>query len=492
MQLGFDGRRDEHARKGHDVNSDPPVCSVRRARARIRLLGRIAGIERGHNMTTGIRADAKWRHAAAILILLAVGNSAVEGTSAASTTTQSTYVALGDSYSSGEGNPGPQATPWLDTSGVASTADDGCHRSAKSYPALVNTWLKSDRTLSQLSFHFVACSGATTGDLWDSGATPNGKESQQLGWTAALARARIVTVSIGGNDLNFSDILTNCVVGPPVHTCDEHSNDGWIADLHKNIEALEPTLVSTYRKIEALAPHAALYVVGYPFLFPPQPSTIQQNVSCPRRADIAPNGIGYLASSEQALAAVISQAASEAKAHFVNPNTPGPSSFSGHSVCAKHPWIIRPHLATNQVFSFHPNAQGQAAFADLVESAIRRSDSVSWIAPKTTSTSTTSTTSGATAPGLAVGDRFNDYCVVAWPTAPEITQNAIVMTMSCQHVPEGQFLFTQVQFGNPRLEMTPSTGEVHVIGKIADIATSDYGYKELVVSASQVILPKTG
>jgi hypothetical protein len=31
-----------------------------------------------------------------------------------------------------------------------------------------------------------------------------------------------------------------------------------------------------------------------------------------------------------------------------------------------------------------------------------------------------------------------------------------------------------------------------VIGKIADIATSDYGYKELVVSASQVILPKTG
>jgi hypothetical protein len=333
--------------------------------------------------------------------------------------------------------------------------------------------------------------------LWNSGAVADGKEAQQLGWTMALSRARIVTVSIGGNDLHFSDILTNCVVGPPQHTCDAHSNDGWIADLNQNIQSLEPTLVATYRKIEALAPHAALYVVGYPYLFPPKPSTIQQNVNCPRSSDIASNGIGYLAYNEQALAAVTAEAAHEAHAHYVDPNAPGPNSFVGHSVCAKDPWIIRPHLITNQVFSFHPNAQGQAAYASLVESAINRSDSVSWIAAPTTTTTapppTTSTTTTVSAgTRLAIGDLFNDYCVVALPTAPEVTQSAIIMTMTCQHVPEGEFQFTQVQYGDPNLAITPSTGEVHVTGRVVDIARSDYGYKVLVVNATHVDLPQSG
>lgn len=91
--------------------------------------------------------------------------------------------------------------------------------------------------------------------------------------------------------------------------------------------------------------------------------------------------------------------------------------------------------------------------------------------------------------GLAVGEAFDDYCVVAWPTAPTITTNAIIMTMSCEHVPENKYLFTQVRYGNPHLNMTPDTGTVRVVGKIVDVATSDYGYKELIVQASKVVLP---
>jgi hypothetical protein len=63
------------------------------------------------------------------------------------------------------------------------------------------------------------------------------------------------------------------------------------------------------------------------------------------------------------------------------------------------------------------------------------------------------------------------------------------MTMSCAHVPENIYLFTQVDYDNPNLAITPSTGAIGVEGRVVDIATSEYGYKELVVEASNVQLP---
>lgn len=86
----------------------------------------------------------------------------------------------------------------------------------------------------------------------------------------------------------------------------------------------------------------------------------------------------------------------------------------------------------------------------------------------------------------SIGSAFQDECVVAWPTAPVITSDSIIMTMSCQHVPENEFLFVQVTYDDPRLRVTPDTGTMEITGRIADIAQSDYGYKELVVQASQV------
>ena len=44
------------------------------------------------------------------------------------------------------------------------------------------------------------------------------------------------------------------------------------------------------------------------------------------------------------------------------------------------------------------------------------------------------------------------------------------------------------QYGDPHLDITPDTGEVLVTGKVVDVATSGYGFKELVVLASNVKL----
>jgi hypothetical protein len=114
--------------------------------------------------------------------------------------------------------------------------------------------------------------------------------------------------------------------------------------------------------------------------------------------------------------------------------------------------------------------------------------------PTSTPTSTPATTPVTTpsAPSLAIGSAFDSLCVVDWPTAPIVTNNSIVMTMGCEEVPESEFLFTNVTYGDPQLPIEPDTGNVRVIGTVTGTARSDYGYKELIVTASNVIFPSNG
>src|SRR5437879_4006496 len=91
------------------------------------------------------------------------------------------YVALGDSYSAGNG-----AGNYISSSG-------DCHRSNSAYPAL---WASAH---SPSSFTFAACSGAVTTDVTNS----------QLG--SLSSSTGLVTLTIGGNDSGFSDVMTTCV-----------------------------------------------------------------------------------------------------------------------------------------------------------------------------------------------------------------------------------------------------------------------------------------
>jgi hypothetical protein len=103
-------------------------------------------------------------------------------------------------------------------------------------------------------------------------------------------------------------------------------------------------------------------------------------------------------------------------------------------------------------------------------------------APSTPSPTTVTTGSGA----LENGAQFSSMCVVAWPTAPTITGNSIQMTMSCNAVPESDYLFTVVTYGDPNLAICPDHPDAYVTGTVNGAATSDYGFKELLVTASSV------
>jgi len=99
--------------------------------------------------------------------------------------TRGTYVAVGDSYSSGAG-----LGPYL--AGAA-----GCERSRESFPTRIA------RSQPGLRFDFLACAGATTSQV----------QAQVSGARTALGHAALVTVTAGGNDLSFSNLLTSCVGG---------------------------------------------------------------------------------------------------------------------------------------------------------------------------------------------------------------------------------------------------------------------------------------
>jgi alpha-tubulin suppressor-like RCC1 family protein len=325
-----------------------------------------------------------------------------------------TYLALGDSYSSGEGNPGSILNPWLNQSGAKEgLLDDGCHRSAAAYPTAVSGWLRKQSALPAMSLHFTACSGADTEDLWNSGATGVGLmsasgdhgEAQQLLDTPDFAAARVVTITMGGNDLNFRDVLTNCT-DFALHSCDASSNDPWIANLGKNISDLKPILVNTYRQIEQEAPGAALYVVGFPDLFPPDPALpLRSLLACSFSTKtpigaIPTTGVQYLISNEIALSAVVHDAALQAGAHFVDPNS-GPNTFAGHDVCAAKStsWINRPNvnalpLVGTEAYSYHPNKKGQTALAATVEAAVS-ADSTPSYSPEPRLTNVTAIASGS-------------------------------------------------------------------------------------------------
>lgn len=97
------------------------------------------------------------------------------------------------------------------------------------------------------------------------------------------------------------------------------------------------------------------------------------------------------------------------------------------------------------------------------------------------------TVTTAPSPSFEIGDAFSADCVVAWPSAPVRDSTTIQMTMTCSGVPN-EFQFVQVVYPDPELDVTPSTGSMHVSGQVTDFAQSQLGFQVLVVVAEEIDL----
>lgn len=242
--------------------------------------------------------------------------------SAAPANAAGSYVALGDSYSSG--------------TGTRTYINDGtsCQRSVYAYPSLVSA-------SKGLTLNFRACSGATVADV----------TSTQL--SALSASTTQVSISVGGNDAGFADVLTEC------------AQPGWASDCNGAIDGAQsiingtiPSRLATlYSSIRSKAPNAKVVVVGYPRIF--------MGEDCNAFTWFSPAEESRLNSTADLLNSKISSAASARGFSFVNPT----SRFTGHAVCDSVEWLNG--LSNPISDSYHPNVAGHRdGYAPLVSTPL--------------------------------------------------------------------------------------------------------------------------
>ena len=209
------------------------------------------------------------------------------------------YVALGDSYSSGE-NGGEQPDTGEYQTGV-SPADDECRRWDQAYPyVFADTVLKFGESDINVTFATFACTGAETVNIHDlsdlnptpappahahitdrpssaavfgrpvpwRGSTlprdPRWEPRQTTSLQAAqteLARAMrdvdMITVTIGGNDAGFAGVLEQCVKSG----CDA-------SNTNPDYAAIGIRVAAVITELRSVAPKASIFVLGYPYLTP--------------------------------------------------------------------------------------------------------------------------------------------------------------------------------------------------------------------------------
>jgi hypothetical protein len=234
-----------------------------------------------------------------------------------------TWVAMGDSYASGQG-----ADNYYAGSG-------SCRRSSNAYWALLHGHLKGG--LTSPGEDFVACNGDTTDKV----------RATQL--SALDPTTRLVTISVGGDNLHFSTVMKDCVF-PRGPSCQESLRDHVNT---KSLRSLRADLGGLYRDIRDRATSATVLVLGYPELVPRDHidgcGAMDSGDAPPiHRAAVRLNGSIRRAVGNRRGFRFVSLV----------------STFRGHPACNSdaEDWI-NSIVETDKDESFHPNEAGHRAIA---------------------------------------------------------------------------------------------------------------------------------
>jgi len=221
------------------------------------------------------------------------------------------YVALGDSYSSGVG------------AGSYDSASGNCKRSTRAFPRL---WANAN---SPSSFAFTACSGARTNDVTSGQLAP------------LNASTDLVSISVGGNDAGFADVMTTCVLQSE-STCLSR-----IATARAYVDSTLPgRLDSVYSAIKAKAPSARVVVLGYPRFY-------QLSGTCV--AGLSERERSAINGASDHLNTATAKRAADHGFTFGDVRT----TFTGHEICSSNSWLHSVNWL-NIGESYHPTAAGQS------------------------------------------------------------------------------------------------------------------------------------
>jgi hypothetical protein len=303
------------------------------------------------------------------------------------------YVALGDSYSAGEG---------LDPFDPYTGADgDDCHRSARAY----SQWLVFDPEPANLGgivqpmHRFAACSGAIVRDVYEGRPKGGSFLEPQVVMGEVHPEVGLVTITMGGNDVLFSRVVLHCLehdgcladpFGSPATTgqvpiAEENPDDitdqtlpppprlvlpgrQGLGDWARAAIALVDGRVDRlYGDLRTSFPNARIVVIGYPHLVPDRAAPIVPSdcASVLRRLSRAERR-ELRALTDQLNATLYARAAGHGL-EFVS----AAEAWAGHEPCGdkgQYTNAVKLVLTPNIVDggSFHPNEQGHKALARLV------------------------------------------------------------------------------------------------------------------------------
>jgi hypothetical protein len=296
------------------------------------------------------------------------------GATTPNATNSITWLAGGDSYSSGEGLPhatGPCAQTPADTRSAAWSvvaSEDLVGSDPKIGPPLL-----------------VACTGATTKDFSsaaDSGGNPE--------WWPQLGRFDLVSFTFGGDDIGFTSIILHCItIGCPSDK-----------DVRSKIRTLGSSYDTFLRNVAltTVNPGGNILVLGYPDLIElPKywTKTAKAKGSC---SGISPSGTNRLRGWAGDLNATIGSSVrkvnslpADTRNHvhltFLDVNSGSntgvvtiargnselfePSKGARHNLCSQSPWINTYSEIDTGSGSFHPKQLGQNAMGALAATVIK-------------------------------------------------------------------------------------------------------------------------
>jgi lysophospholipase L1-like esterase len=272
-----------------------------------------------------------------LLVLTALGAAFLAATG---TARAATYVALGDSFTAGPLIPN-QLPPY------------GCLKSDRNYPHLAAGGIG-------LQLRDPSCSGAETEDMTQTqnvSPGPNPPQFDSLG-----ADTAVVSITIGGNDIGFSEILQSCItVNPFSHPCIDKYRSGGVDQLAQRIEATAPKVAAVLQGIRARSPGARIYLLNYAAIFP------EAGYGCWPQMPVGFLDVPYLRATQKRLNAMLAQEAAASGAVLVD----WYAASIGHDACRSvlTRWV-EPLVPNTPAAPVHPNLAGMRGAAQVLLAAV--------------------------------------------------------------------------------------------------------------------------
>ncbi len=240
------------------------------------------------------------------------------------------YVSLGDSVAAGAGLPLADGSP----------QSMACGRSKDAYPYGIAASLGAQHLQ-------VACGGATLKEgILGPQTVGNLTLPAQVEAAFANGRPDILTLTVGTNDVRWSDFIRKCYADTCGTWQDSMTVNGYLAAVYSN---LNETFKLIKEKSAGKLPKVV--VTGY---FQPLST---ENPACFDTQGITNDEISWVRWQDSKLNAVITATAWQYD--FVKY---APVSFDGHELCSSDPWI----QGLRDKASYHPTAAGQAAIGQAI------------------------------------------------------------------------------------------------------------------------------